>query len=84
MPTRSMVTAYMMVVAMHFHIQENEYVFAIKSVGSVLAPYDTDQMIPSFGFGARLPPNDQVSHCFPLNFNYHNPEVNGVQVSIEK
>ena len=55
--------------------------FAIKSVGSVLAPYDTDQMIPVFGFGARLPPGGQVSHCFPLSFNYHNPEVNGIQVS---
>lgn len=59
--------------------KENEYVFAIKSVGSVLAPYDTDQMIPVFGFGARLPPGGQVSHCFPLSFNYHNPEVNGIQ-----
>ena len=56
--------------------------FAIKSVGSVLAPYDTDQMIPAFGFGARLPPGGQVSHCFPLSFNYHNPEVNGIQVSV--
>ena len=56
--------------------------FAIKSVGSVLAPYDTDQMIPTFGFGARLPPGGQVSHCFPLNFNYQNPEVNGIQVSV--
>ena len=57
--------------------------FAIKSVGSVLAPYDTDQMIPTFGFGARLPPGGQVSHCFPLNFNYQNPEVNGIQVSVQ-
>ena len=60
--------------------QDNEYLQAIKSVASVLAPYDSDQMIPAFGFGAQLPPGWEVSHCFPLNFNYQNPEVNGVQV----
>ncbi|KAL5473555.1 hypothetical protein EMCRGX_G028048 [Ephydatia muelleri] len=59
--------------------QGNEYVQAIKSVVSVLAPYDSDQMIPAFGFGAQLPPEWEVSHCFPLNFNYQNPEVYGVQ-----
>ena len=61
--------------------QENEYVQAIRSVASVLAPYDTDQLIPAFGFGARLPPDGQISHCFPLNFNHQKPEVYGAQVS---
>ena len=60
--------------------QDNEYVQAIRSVASVLAPYDSDQLIPVFGFGARLPPDGHVSHCFPLNFNYERPEVYGVQV----
>ncbi|KAL5473575.1 hypothetical protein EMCRGX_G028072 [Ephydatia muelleri] len=59
--------------------QENEYIQAIRSVASVLAPYDSDQMIPAFGFGAQLPPEWEISHCFPLNFNYQNPEVYGVQ-----
>ena len=59
---------------------DNEYVRAIRSVGSVLAPYDSDQLIPVFGFGARVPPNGEVSHCFPLNFNPHKPDVFGVQV----
>ena len=53
---------------------------AIKSVGSVLAPYDSDQLIPVFGFGARLPPTGEVSHCFPLTLNHQRPEVYGVQV----
>ena len=53
---------------------------AIKSVASVLAPYDSDQLIPVYGFGARLPPTGDVSHCFPLNFNPHRPEVQGVEV----
>ena len=49
-------------------------------MASVLAPYDSDQLIPVFGFGARLPPDGLVSHCFPLNFNEQKPEVYGVQV----
>ena len=60
--------------------QDNEYLQAIKSVGSVLAPYDSDQMIPAFGFGAQIPPHFQVSHCFPLDLNTDKSEVNGVQV----
>ena len=60
-------------------MQDNEYVQAIKSVASVLAPYDSDQLIPAFGFGARLPPEGRVSHCFPLTFNEARPEVGGVQ-----
>ena len=61
-------------------LQDNEYQQAIRSVASVLAPYDSDQMIPVYGFGARLPPDGRVSHCFPLNFNDQKPEVYGVQV----
>eukprot|EP00731_Ephydatia_muelleri_P028931 Em0020g575a len=60
-------------------VKDNEYLQAIKSVGSVLAPYDSDQMIPSFGFGGQIPPHFQVSHCFPLDLNTQNPEVYGVQ-----
>lgn len=59
--------------------QDNEYVTAIKSVASVLVPYDSDQKIPVFGFGARMP-TGTVSHCFPLNGNLQNPEVQGVEV----
>lgn len=54
---------------------DNEYVDAIKSVGSVLAPYDSDQMIPALGFGAKLPPDySQAHHCFHLNC-LQNPDV---------
>eukprot|EP01125_Pyxidicula_operculata_P011209 TRINITY_DN3664_c0_g1_i1.p1 TRINITY_DN3664_c0_g1~~TRINITY_DN3664_c0_g1_i1.p1 ORF type:complete len:783 (-),score=179.80 TRINITY_DN3664_c0_g1_i1:42-2390(-) len=53
----------------------NEYVRVIRSVGSILADYDSDRLFPVFGFGAKLPPNWQVSHCFPLNGNYANPEI---------
>jgi hypothetical protein len=32
----------------------NPYQQAIHSVCSVLAPYDTDQMYPVYGFGAKV------------------------------
>ncbi len=54
---------------------------AIKCVGSVLAPYDSDQLIPVYGFGARVPPQGDVSHCFPLTFRDDAPAVFGVQVT---
>ena len=52
----------------------------MKSVASVLAPYDSDQMIPAFGFGGDIPPDFDVSHCFPLGLNDQKFEVRGVQV----
>jgi len=61
-------------------LQDNDYVSAIKSVASILADYDSDQMFPAFGFGAKSPQFGGVSHCFPLNFNFNQPEVRGVQV----
>ena len=53
---------------------------AIKSVATILADYDSDQMFPAFGFGAKAPQFGGVSHCFPLNFNFEQPEVRGAQV----
>merc|ERR1719273_3005755 len=55
---------------------DNQYQAAIRAVGRVLEPYDDDGMIPAWGFGAKI--NGRVRHCFPLNFNESNPEVNGV------
>jgi hypothetical protein len=52
--------------------QPSEYVTAISSVGSILADYDYDRNFPVYGFGAKLPPTRQVSHCFPLNGNWSN------------
>eukprot|EP00741_Cyanophora_paradoxa_P008127 tig00001264_g7864.t1 len=55
----------------------NEYVQAITAVGEVLANYDTDRRIPTFGFGGKLP-DGEVSHCFPLNFNARDPACDGL------
>ena len=55
----------------------NEYLNAIKSVGSILQYYDSDKQIPVFGYGARIN-NFETSHCFALNGNIFDPEVNGI------
>lgn len=45
----------------------NEYEVAIHSVGDILATYDSDQLFPAYGFGAKLPPLFRTpSHCFTL------------------
>jgi hypothetical protein len=62
--------------------EPNEYAKAILAVGEILAAYDSDNMFPVYGFGAKLP-NGQVSHCFPVNGNPNAPEVRGVQGILE-
>jgi len=54
----------------------NQYQSAIQTIGSIISSYDHDGNIPVFGFGGMY--RNAVSHCFPLNFNEHNPEVRGV------
>lgn len=61
----------------------NEYLTAIWSVGLVIQDYDADKMFPAFGFGAQVPPQWQVSHEFPMNFNPSNPYCNGIQGIVE-
>lgn len=66
--------------SLHFNspTQPNQYQNAITSIGSILDYYDSDHLYPCFGYGAKLPPDWQVSHMFPLNFNYQDPHVFGV------
>uniref|UniRef100_A0A3B3UY91 Copine-3 n=1 Tax=Poecilia latipinna TaxID=48699 RepID=A0A3B3UY91_9TELE len=40
----------------------NQYLSALWSVGQVVQDYDTDKLFPAFGFGAKLPPDFQVSY----------------------
>ncbi|XP_035827154.1 copine-3 isoform X2 [Aplysia californica] len=58
--------------------QPNEYMGAIKAVGEVCQDYDTDKLFPALGFGAKIPPNWQVSHEFAINFNPQNPYCQGI------
>jgi hypothetical protein len=48
----------------------NAYEQAISSVGNILVQYDSDQMIPLYGFAGRVQQKDNVfgtvSHCFKV------------------
>ena len=56
----------------------NSYESAINSCGTIVAYYDYDQMFPAFGFGGKFCMQPNVSHCFPLNMNPNNPEIQGI------
>jgi len=56
----------------------NQYEMAIHAVGSIVASYDRDGMIPAYGYGGKMP-DGNVSHCFALNGNPSNPEVPGIR-----
>merc|ERR1719510_854495 len=59
---------------------ENQYTTAIRSVGDIIQDYDTDKQFPALGFGARIPPDGQVSHEFFLNLSPdNNPFCLGVE-----
>lgn len=56
--------------------EESEYAKAIRTVGGILQYYDHDNRYPLYGFGAKLPPyQNVVSHCFAMNGNFFDPEV---------
>ena len=64
--------------SLHFLTQSgfNQYESCIFSIGSVICPYDTDQLFPVYGYGGKV--NGIVSHCFPLTFQPENPSVVGL------
>jgi hypothetical protein len=56
----------------------NQYERCIWEVGSIVCPYDSDQLFAVYGFGG-IPPNEQfANHCFPLTFNPGQPNVTGL------
>ncbi|XP_042514738.1 protein BONZAI 3-like isoform X2 [Macadamia integrifolia] len=56
----------------------NAYQQAIWEVGDVIQFYDSDRRFPAWGFGGRLS-DGVVSHCFNLNGNARDSEVEGVE-----
>lgn len=45
----------------------NDYEKALFSVGEILLHYDSDKLVPVYGFGGKF--NGSVSHCFPITFS---------------
>lgn len=64
----------------YLDMNKNEYLHAIKAVGDILQYYDSKKHIPVFGYGATVPPAvNRASHCFALNGDIFNPEVDGLE-----
>ena len=58
-----------------FDIEQNQYYKTLEQTGMILENYDSDKMIPIFGFGGRLSDYTEVDHYFALNGDMRNPEV---------
>ena len=65
----------------YLDMAKNEYLHAIRAVGDILQYYDSKKHIPVFGYGATLPTaaSTKASHCFALNGDIFNPEVDGLE-----
>lgn len=57
----------------------NQYEQAIQAVGDIIQDYDSDKMFPALGFGARIPPQGNVSHEFFLNLQASDPYCAGIE-----
>ena len=58
----------------------SQYEEALGEVSRILLDYDSDKLVPVYGFGAKVQmPNfssfNKVHHCFPLNGNEENAHV---------
>jgi hypothetical protein len=67
--------------SLHYLGGFNQYENAIRNVCSILECYDSDKSFPVYGFGGvpRYMGYNSVSHCFPLNGNINNPEIQGTE-----
>lgn len=70
----------------------NAYEDAIRSVSDILLHYNSNRQIPVYGFGAKLGSGQmdadnfstiEVSHCFPINFDWVNPHYSSVDEVIK-
>ncbi|XP_037044679.1 copine-9-like [Bradysia coprophila] len=57
----------------------NPYQIALQSVGEIVQNYDTSKLYPAFGFGAKIPPDGEISHQFPLNGNPKHPNCSSME-----
>ncbi|XP_043932344.1 copine-9 [Protopterus annectens] len=63
--------------------QMNAYAMALKAVGEIIQDYDSDKLFPAYGFGAKIPPEGKISHEFPLNSDFSNPNCVGIEGVLE-
>ncbi|XP_070961939.1 copine-9-like [Oncorhynchus clarkii lewisi] len=63
--------------------QMNAYAMALKAVGEIIQDYDSDKLFPAYGFGAKLPPDGNISHAFPLSGDNENPNCVGIEGVLE-
>ena len=63
--------------SLHSHSANNQYLPALRAVCDILQYYDSDKLIPMYGFGAKLP-NSSVMHSFAVNGDAYKPEVFGL------
>jgi len=61
----------------------NEYQTALSAVGNIVLNYDSDKLVPVYGFGGKphFPTLNQntVSHCFPCTGDFQKAQVQGLQ-----
>lgn len=60
--------------------KKSQYEEALHEVCNIVLDYDTDKLVPTFGFGAKVNlPNftshNKVHHCFPINGSEENPNL---------
>ena len=65
---------------LHYYDDEtpSQYEVALRSVGQIIQDYDSDKQFPVLGFGALIPPTNQLSHEFFVNLSYTLPYCSGV------
>jgi len=56
----------------------NQYEMAIRSVLEICEHYNHSKIFDAMGFGAKIPPNYEVKHLFPLNVHNFQRQVEGV------
>lgn len=62
----------------------NPYEAAIQSVANLLSAYSSDTRIAAYGFGAKIPPSWEVSHCFSLTGDPQMPLCDGVGALLDQ
>ena len=62
------------------NVKRSQYEEALEEVSKILLDYDSDKLVPVYGFGAKcnfptFNSYGKVNHCFPLNGNSENAHV---------